>query len=383
MSDDVLVSKVPMEAVEAGTGHLDASEHVPLGAVKSKSFTHFREGDVVLAKISPSFENGKVALATNLANGYAVGTTELVVLRPGEELLNRYLLHFLLSADVRLPLASTFQGSVGQQRISQDELRSVCIPVPSLERQQSIVEAIEKALSRVDNIRGALSLIQSRTKIMRQTILRQQTSSGPVRRLDEVASTASGGTPHTGTASYYGGHIPWAVIGDLNDGLVSATAKTITVEGLNASSAKWVEPGSLLVAMYGSIGKLGIAARRLTTNQAIAAITPDATVLNTRFLYYRLMADRQSLIKAGKGGAQSNISQTMLRSWMLPVPPLDEQVAAVRFLDRALSALDALDVAVAEVDARCSLLHRSILNAAFAGHPSAANLLDAKVEDVA
>jgi type I restriction enzyme S subunit len=88
-------------------------------------------------------------------------------------------------------------------------------------------------------------------------------------------------------------------------------------------------------------------------------------------LFYRLMADRSALLNAGKGGTQSNISQTILRDWKVPVPPLNKQRAAVLYLDRALSVLGATEVALAEVDARCTALRRSILKAAFEGRLTA------------
>src|SRR5438552_10018974 len=87
--------------------------------------------------------------------------------------------------------------------------------------------------------------------------------------LGDPFSWGSGGTPLRSREMSYGGNIPWVVIGDLNDGLVTETSEYITTAGLATSSAKWVEDGAVLLAMYGSIGKLGIAGRRLTTNQAI------------------------------------------------------------------------------------------------------------------
>src|SRR4051812_49996099 len=88
---------------------------------------------------------------------------------------------------------------------------------------------------------------------------------------DEIASWSSGGTPKTSVSSYYGGAIPWAVIGDLTDGLVTTTDAKLTEEGLRSSSAKVVPAGTVLVAMYGaSIGRAGVAGHPMATNQAIA-----------------------------------------------------------------------------------------------------------------
>ena len=103
--------------------------------------------------------------------------------------------------------------------------------------------------------------------------------------LSDVASWGSGGTPQAGHAAFYGGDIPWAVIGDLNQATVMETRATITDAGLAASSAKLVPEGAVLLAMYGSIGKLGIAGRPMATNQAIAFTMPNDRVLG-KYLFY-------------------------------------------------------------------------------------------------
>ena len=148
----------------------------------------------------------------------------------------------------------------------------------------------------------------------------------------------SGGTPLRSVAGYYGGNIPWAVIGDLTDGLVGRTARSITTSGIANSSAKWVPEGSVLLAMYGSIGKLGLTTVPLTTNQAIAFTTTDP--INARFLLFQLMAARSALIDAGKGGTQSNISQAVIKAFPFILAPLPEQGRIVSAIESYLSRLD-------------------------------------------
>ena len=112
----------------------------------------------------------------------------------------------------------------------------------------------------------------------------------------------SGGTPTSTNPTYYGGDIPWLIINDLTDGVVTRSQSTITQDGLERSSAKWVEPRSVLLAMYGSIGKLGIAGMRLTTNQAIAFTNPNP--ICGKYLFYYLLSQRAVLSKLGKGATQ-------------------------------------------------------------------------------
>ncbi|WP_432046275.1 restriction endonuclease subunit S [Streptomyces asiaticus] len=160
--------------------------------------------------------------------------------------------------------------------------------------------------------------------------------------LGEIATWGSGGTPKSSVAQYYGGAIPWVVSGDLNDKAIHSATNTITPEGLESSSAKWVPEGSVLIAMYGAtIGKLAITGRPLTTNQAVAFATPNRKVIDERFLFWYMRSQRDALRKTGKGGAQPNISQTILKAWPVAVPPLAEQYRIIEALEDHLSRLDA------------------------------------------
>ena len=184
--------------------------------------------------------------------------------------------------------------------------------------------------------------------------------------LGEMVRWGSGGTPRRNVARYYGGSIPWAIIGDLNDGLVTTTAGTITDEGLAESSARLVPPGTVLIAMYGSIGKLGIAGIEMATNQAIGFADPRQG-LDSRFLFWYLRAERRNLAHAGKGATQKNISQTVLRSWPLPLPPLNEQRRIVAAIEEHLSRLDAAHASLNHAGLHCATLERVAIGDALTG----------------
>jgi len=179
--------------------------------------------------------------------------------------------------------------------------------------------------------------------------------------LSEIAKWGSGGTPQARNPRFYGGQIPWAVIGDLNDGLVSRTQAAITAEGLSSSSAKMVPQGAVLVAMYGSIGKLGIAGLPMATNQAIAFAIPDPRIL-PRFLFYYLMSQRDALNAAGKGATQRNISQTVLKSWPIQFPDsTTEQQKIVEILDDHLSRIDTAVAEIGQADQRRLSLRSAVI----------------------
>lgn len=161
-----------------------------------------------------------------------------------------------------------------------------------------------------------------------------------LKKMPEVVKWGSGGTPKATEKSYYeNGTIPWLVIGDLNNGVVMESATKITELGLQSSSAKMVPKGTLLVAMYGSIGKLGITGIDCCTNQAIA-YAKELHGVTTKYMYYYMSMMKPELISKGKGGTQKNISQTVLNSLDVIVPPIAEQERIVARIEELFSQLD-------------------------------------------
>ncbi len=155
--------------------------------------------------------------------------------------------------------------------------------------------------------------------------------------LGDVGRWGSGGTPKASVSQYFGGDVPWIRSGDLPDGYVIDHPATISEEGLRNSSAKWVAPGAILIAMYGAtIGKLGITTIRTTTNQAVAFLEPFPE-FDVRFLFASLRQRKPELVALGQGGAQPNISQDILKAQRIAVPPAAEQRRIVAKLD-ALTA---------------------------------------------
>ena len=161
-----------------------------------------------------------------------------------------------------------------------------------------------------------------------------------IKKMPEVVKWGSGGTPKATEKAYYeNGTIPWLIIGDLNDGIVTESATKITELGIANSSAKMIPAGTLLVAMYGSIGKLGITGIECCTNQAIA-YAKHLYGVTTKFMFYYMALIKSELISMGKGGTQKNISQTVLNSLRVPVPPIEEQNRIVARIEELFSELD-------------------------------------------
>ncbi len=159
-------------------------------------------------------------------------------------------------------------------------------------------------------------------------------------KLGEVCHTTSGGTPSRRETKYYNGTIPWVKSGELDKGVITDTEEKISEEAVKNSSAKIFPKGTLLIALYGAtIGKLAFLGVDAATNQAICGIYKNENI-NSHFLYNFLFYKKQKLVNQGIGGAQPNISQTILKNLELPLPPLPTQQAIVAKIEELFSELD-------------------------------------------
>jgi type I restriction enzyme S subunit len=170
-SDDTVVSFVPMASVEEMSGRLDGTTTRLWRDVK-RGYTRFQDGDLVWAKITPSMENGKAALAAGLASGIAAGTTEFHVLRPLVDIEPRYLLHYILQEGVRKRARSRMTGTAGQLRVPTLFLEEERLPVPPAPEQKRIAEAVDLHLSRLDAAVLSLEKAQKKLRAYRTSVLK-------------------------------------------------------------------------------------------------------------------------------------------------------------------------------------------------------------------
>ena len=140
------------------------------------------------------------------------------------------------------------------------------------------------------------------------------------------SKVCSGGTPSSRHSEYYDGNIPWLNTKEINFNRIYSTEKCITEEGLNNSSAKWIEENSVIVAMYGATaGKAAIAKIPLTTNQACCNLTINSSLADYNFVYYHLCNKFTELASLANGGAQQNLNAQIIKEFPIPLPSLNEQ----------------------------------------------------------
>ena len=160
--EDTKASFVPMKRIEDGVGDGHTTEVRPWGEIR-RGYTHFMEGDVGLAKITPCFQNRKSTVFRDLQNGMGAGTTELYVFRPlAGTILPEFVLSFFQSQGFIAEGVSRMTGTAGQKRVPREYVEQSLLPLPPLEEQQRIIETVDGLMDECD----ALEQQQERERIL-------------------------------------------------------------------------------------------------------------------------------------------------------------------------------------------------------------------------
>lgn len=167
---DTDVSFIPMSSVSDVYGTVVSHEVRKLKSV-IKGYSHFIEGDILFAKITPCMENGKIAIASELTNEIGCGSTEFYVLRCSEAIFNKYLWLYLRQDSFRDHCKHNMAGAVGQQRVPRLFLLEQAIPLPPLNEQRRIAAKIEALQARSAKARAALEKARTLLEQYRQSVL--------------------------------------------------------------------------------------------------------------------------------------------------------------------------------------------------------------------
>lgn len=190
VGDDDAVSFVPMPAVDGDHGIIAQRLERPFHEVK-KGYTYFENGDVIFAKITPCMQNGKHAVCRDLLHGFGFGSTEFHVLRPGPRVLAEWVHGFVRQRELLEDAAEHFSGAVGQQRLPEDYLGELEIPLPPLAEQERIAGRLTEQLGAVERARAAAAQRLAAAEALPAALLREvfdgpQASGWKTRTLGEL-----------------------------------------------------------------------------------------------------------------------------------------------------------------------------------------------------
>lgn len=305
-----------------------------------------KNGDVLVSKDGTI---GKVAVVSNLQYPTTLNSGVFVIRTKNEKITQEGLGLVFISPYFKDFIKRLTAGST-IVHLYQKDIVNFTFPIPTLPEQHHIASA----LTSIDNLISSLGKLIEKKKNIKQGAM-QQLLTGKIRlkeftepwvyrKISEIATTSSGGTPSRSIPNYYYGDIKWFTTTELKDNYLYDSVEHITREALNNSSAKMFSANTILMAMYGAtIGKLGVLKEPSTTNQACCAIKCNDIV--EIFLFYILLYNRKSIIEKGCGAGQPNISQTIVNELSFLVPPCEKEQQAIANIlskmDNEITALEA------------------------------------------
>lgn len=371
LSDSTSVTFVPMAAVDEVSGTIAKPEVRRLDEVR-KGYTYFAEGDVIFAKITPCMENGKSAIARKLTNGVGFGSTEFHVLRPLTQMIPEWLHMLVRSKVVRDEAKNSMCGAAGQQRVPIEFFKKLEIPVPPFAEQRRIIKRIEELTRRVEESRklrtANLEDISRLLPSAMETCF--QGNDGWLEKpLNELCVMKTGKTPPTSHPEYFNGDIPFVCPADIGERLlISDAQRRLSIKAIEDRKATVFKKGAVLLVCIGStVGKVGLAARRLCTNQQITGLVFNDGVL-PEYAAWFLTQQRETVRNAAADGGVPIINQNGVGQLSMRFPEdKAEQRSIVEYLNGLQSKAEELKQLQSETEAELAAFTPALLAKAFRG----------------
>lgn len=395
------VSFVPMEAVgENGGLNLDCTK--PLGEIGS-GYTEFEDGDVVIAKITPCFENGKSAIASGLKNGVAFGTTELHVLRAGTRLDKQFLFHLTTSHTFRMLGEAEMYGAGGQKRVPPEFVKDFRVPLPPLEEQQTIANFLDAQTAKIDTLLAKKRQFIEKLKEKRSALIARTVTRG----LPPAAAQAAGLEPHpamkdSGVEWLDVLPIHWKILPltkylsemsdyrgktpeKMDEGVFLVTARNVRMGFIDYDcSQEYVaeeeyneimrrglpKHGDILFTTEAPLGNVALVNREdIALAQRIMRFRMNPRFFDSRFTLFGMMADyfQFQLSSLSTGSTAEGLKASKLHMLQLVAPPLEEQQAIAAYLDRETARIDQLAAKVEAAIARLTEYRQALITAAVTG----------------
>ena len=327
LPDDLEVTFLGMENVKVD-GKLDLSEKRKISDVYS-GYTYFRDGDVLVAKITPCFENGKGALAKGLRNGLGFGSTEFHVLRVGSKLDSRFLEYITHSYPFRVKGAKMMTGAAGQKRVPEDFISDMNIPVPPLSVQRAIANFLDQKTAVIDDLIAKKERLIELLDEKRAALINQAVTRG----LDPDVPMKDSGVPWIGEIPAH-----WELVQlkylcsmksgegitsrELDDG---ARYPVYGGNGIRGKTYKYTHDGNfLLIGRQGALcGNVHKAVGRFFASEHAVVATPR-DIASVDWLKHLLKA--MDLNQYSVAAAQPGLAVERIRDLYVPVPTTSEQI---------------------------------------------------------
>jgi type I restriction enzyme, S subunit len=384
LSPTGLVSFVPMEDLGINQKYFTPTQVKPLDQV-SGSYTYFADGDVLLAKITPCFENGKLGIAANLTNGIGFGSSEYIVFRPNTQLLREWLYYFLSREAFRAEGAERMSGAVGHKRVAKEFVESYPIPLPPVSEQKRIVDILDDAFDGIatakanaeKNLQNARALFESHLEslfIQRGADWDRLTLEALLEH-DWIESHLDGnhGSDYPRKAEFVGEGVPYISANCLDNDSVDMTR----AKHLSRSRAALIRKGvaknnDVLFAHNATVGPVAILHTDeekviLGTSLTYYRCNPDHVLPEYLAHYMRSFGFKTQYLAVMRQSTRNQVPITKQREFYHVIPPIDDQKTIVSQLDGLLDNTQRLESIYQQKLAALEALKKSLLDQAFSG----------------
>ena len=328
-------SLVEMEKITVGKKRADTNSKAEY---TGKSCTKFLPNDTLMARITPCLENGKIAKYESDTAGF--GSTEFFILRAKKEKTTADYVYYLSQTHyVRQLAVNSMTGASGRQRADAKFIGNIKWDFPELGIQSKVADILSTYDDLIENNNKRIKLLEQMAEnLYKEWFVRFRfpgckdvefengIPKGWVReKIGLHYNTCSGGTPSRTHEEYYAdGTIPWVKTGEIKDNIIIHTDECITEEGIKGSSAKLLQQGAVVMAMYGvNIGMLAYLDSEMTCNQACCVFSDKNEIISRHYLFHYLYSIRDYLLLIGFGAAQQNLSQDLIKKVKIVIPPTE------------------------------------------------------------
>ena len=326
----------------------------------ASSYNAFEDGDIVLAKVTPCFENGNIAIAENLVNGKGFGSSELFVVR-ATVVDRKFLFYYFQSSTFKQEGEASMTGAGGLKRVSPDIIREHHVFLPLRENQHIIADYLDRETKRIDALvaekeRILALLAEKRAALISHSVTRGFNTDVPLKSsgldwlgdipahwdimpIKYLAIVGNGSTPSVDNSDYWDEEgLPWLNSSVVNADYVHEPSRHVTSKALNDCHLPIISPPAVLVGITGqgkTRGKASVLMLEATINQHLAYLKPRNERINVEYLrwvlsraYFGLRSDSD-----GSGCTKGAITCEQLANFCIPVPPKEEQLVILGKLD--------------------------------------------------
>ena len=323
LAKGALATKIGMDNLQPFTKKVSAQVQESFnGGMK------FRNGDTIVARITPCLENGKTAYIDTLEDDeVGFGSTEYIVLRAKESLSDSHFLYYFARSDTFRDVAiASMTGSSGRQRVQTDVVINHTFELPNLPEQKAIASVLSSLDDKIDLLHRQNKTLEAMAEtLFRQWFIEEAKEDWGEAKVLEIFSLVGGGTPKTSEESYWDGDIPWLSGGDIanaHQGFIVGAEKSITELGLKKSSTKLLPKLASVISARGTVGKYAMLSRAMTFSQSNYGIIPKGHQ-HYYFVYLLLAYIVDELLAAAYGSVFDTITTRTFEDVTIKLPTMD------------------------------------------------------------